>query len=148
MRNDQNEDFRPARLGRHPGAGRAHAGAAADADAELRISTSRSISTNIRKENVSPSRGMCRIFRRCGSADGQDYSNFPTTGQNSSRQCPRTTTTYILRVQMQDGTVTERQITIFVEPSNTAPKITYFSVKPTSVQAGQCVQVTGWLKEA
>jgi polar amino acid transport system substrate-binding protein len=77
---------------------------------------------------------------------GQDFNNFPTTGQNSSRQCPRTTTTYILRVQMQDGTVTERQITIFVEPSNTAPKISSFSVKPPSVQAGQCVQVS-WVVE-
>jgi hypothetical protein len=73
--------------------------------------------------------------------NGQDYRNFPTTGQNSSTQCPSTTTTYNLRVQFTDGTVRVRQITINVEPSNAAPKITNFSVAPPSVQAGQCVQV-------
>jgi len=78
--------------------------------------------------------------------DGQDYRNFPTTGQNSSRQCPRTTTTYNLRVQFTDGSVTVRQITIFVEASNAAPKISSFSVKPPSVPAGQCVQVN-WVVE-
>ena len=74
--------------------------------------------------------------------DGEDYNKYPTTGQNSSTQCPRTTTTYNLRVQYTDGSVEIRQITIFVEPSNSAPKITSFTVSPPSVNAGQCVQIS------
>ena len=74
--------------------------------------------------------------------DGQDYSRYPTTGQNSSVQCPRTTTTYNLRVQRTDGSIEIRQITIVVEPSNAAPKITSFAVAPPSVPAGQCVQIS------
>ena len=74
--------------------------------------------------------------------DGEDYGKYPTTGQNSSTQCPRTTTTYNLRVQYTDSSVEIRQITIFVEPSNSAPKISSFTVAPPSVQAGQCVQIS------
>ncbi|MFN2135518.1 MAG: transporter substrate-binding domain-containing protein [Candidatus Promineifilaceae bacterium] len=73
--------------------------------------------------------------------DGQNYSNNPTTGQNSSTQCPRTTTTYNLRVLNTNGSVEIRQITIFVEPSNQAPKISSFTVAPPTVNAGQCVQI-------
>jgi ABC-type amino acid transport substrate-binding protein len=73
--------------------------------------------------------------------DGQDYSRNPTTGVNSSVQCPNTTTTYNLRVLNTNGSVETRQITIFVEPSNSAPKITSFTVAPPTVQAGSCVQV-------
>ncbi len=74
--------------------------------------------------------------------DGQDYTKYPTTGQGSSTQCPRTTTTYNLRVQNTDGSIEIRQITIFVEPSNDAPKISSFTVTPASVQVGQCVQIS------
>lgn len=74
--------------------------------------------------------------------DGQDFNNFPTTGQNSSTECPRTTTTYNLRVLNTDGSVEIRQITIVVEPSNQAPKISSFTVAPPTIQAGQCVQVS------
>ena len=74
--------------------------------------------------------------------DGADYNNYPTTGVNSSVQCPQTTTTYNLRVLNSDGSVEIRQITIFVEPSNSAPKITSFTVSPPSVDAGNCVQIS------
>lgn len=73
--------------------------------------------------------------------DGQDFNNFPTTGQNSSVECPRTTTTYNLRVLNTNGSVEIRQITIFVEPSNAAPKISSFNVAPPSISTGQCVQI-------
>ena len=73
---------------------------------------------------------------------GEDFARYPTTGQSSSVQCPRTTTTYNLRVQNTDGTVEIRQITIFVEPSSAAPKISSFTVAPPSVPAGQCVQIS------
>ncbi len=78
--------------------------------------------------------------------DGEDYTKYPTTGQSSGTRCPRTTTTYNLRVQHTDGTVETRQITIVVEPSNAAPKISSFTVTPPSVQLGQCVQAS-WLVE-
>jgi hypothetical protein len=73
--------------------------------------------------------------------DGQNFNNYPTTGVNSSTQCPRTTTTYNLRVLNTNGSTEIRQITIFVQPSNTAPKISSFTVAPPSINAGQCVQV-------
>ncbi len=74
--------------------------------------------------------------------DGQDYNKYPTTGQGSKQECPSQTTTYNLRVLKTDGTTEIRQITIYVEPSTGAPKITDFSVSPTQIQLGQCVTVT------
>ena len=73
--------------------------------------------------------------------DGQNFNNYPTTGVNSSVQCPNTTTTYNLRVLNTNGSVEVRQITIFVQPSNAAPKITSFNAAPPSINSGQCVQV-------
>jgi ABC-type amino acid transport substrate-binding protein len=73
--------------------------------------------------------------------DGENFNNYPTTGVNSSVQCPNTTTTYNLRVLNTNGSTEIRQITIFVQPSNAAPKITSFTVAPPSITAGQCVQV-------
>lgn len=73
---------------------------------------------------------------------GQDYTKYPTTGQGSKQECPSQTTTYDLRVLRTDGTTEIRQITIYVEPSTGAPKITDFSVSPTQIQLGQCVTVT------
>ncbi|MCA9949327.1 MAG: transporter substrate-binding domain-containing protein [Anaerolineales bacterium] len=74
--------------------------------------------------------------------DGQDFNRYPTTGQGSKQECPSQTTTYDLRVLRTDGTTEIRQITIFVEPSTAAPRITDFSVSPTQIQLGQCVTVT------
>ncbi|MFN2206049.1 MAG: transporter substrate-binding domain-containing protein [Candidatus Promineifilaceae bacterium] len=74
--------------------------------------------------------------------DGEDFNRYPTTGQNSSVECPNTTTTYNLRVLNTNGSVEIRQITIVVEPSNSAPKISSFTVSPPSVSAGQCVQIS------
>ncbi len=49
---------------------------------------------------------------------GQPYEQFPTTGSGSRQVCPTQTTTYELRVQLNDGTVQIRQLTITVNSSN------------------------------
>jgi heat shock protein HslJ len=45
---------------------------------------------------------------------GEHYSRFPRTGQGNERVCPSTTTTYEMRVQMRDGSLNFRQVTISV----------------------------------
>jgi len=45
---------------------------------------------------------------------GQPYSRFPRTGQGNERVCPPTTQTYEMRVQMRDGSLNFRQVTINV----------------------------------
>ena len=73
--------------------------------------------------------------------NGADYTRFPTTGQGSSTECPTQTTTYNLRVQKPDGTVETRQITVFVEQSTEKPQINRFTVTPSAISAGQCVEI-------
>jgi heat shock protein HslJ len=45
---------------------------------------------------------------------GERYYRFPRTGQGSETVCPRTTTTYEMRVLMRDGTTTFREVAINV----------------------------------
>lgn len=49
---------------------------------------------------------------------GQDYNRFPRAGQGNEVVCPPNTTTYEMRVQMRDGSLQFRQVTINV---NSAP---------------------------
>ncbi|MFN2189928.1 MAG: META domain-containing protein [Candidatus Promineifilaceae bacterium] len=49
---------------------------------------------------------------------GQPYDQYPTTGSGSQQVCPSTTTTYELRVQLNDGSVQIRQVTINVQSTN------------------------------
>jgi heat shock protein HslJ len=49
---------------------------------------------------------------------GQNYSNFPVTGQGSQQVCPQQTTTYEMRVLLRDNSVTSQQITIQVNVVN------------------------------
>jgi heat shock protein HslJ len=49
---------------------------------------------------------------------GQNYANFPATGQGSRQVCPEQTTTYEMRVLLRDGSVTTQQITIQVNIVN------------------------------
>jgi heat shock protein HslJ len=49
---------------------------------------------------------------------GQPYDQYPTTGTGSQQVCPTQTTTYELRVQLTDGSVQIRQITITVNATN------------------------------
>jgi polar amino acid transport system substrate-binding protein len=73
--------------------------------------------------------------------NGADYSKYPVTGQGSSKECPTQTTTYNLRVQYRDGTVETRQITVYVQPTSGKPTIESFTVSPSAINAGQCVDI-------
>ncbi|MEZ4769565.1 MAG: transporter substrate-binding domain-containing protein [Caldilineales bacterium] len=71
---------------------------------------------------------------------GQDWQNNGVAGTGSRQECPQQTTTYYLRVVMQDNSVQTRQQTINVTPVGNAPQIYSFSINPTGqIQAGQCV---------
>jgi polar amino acid transport system substrate-binding protein len=48
---------------------------------------------------------------------GQPYQNYGVPGVSSQVQCPQQTTTYVLRVQFNDGSVQQPQITISVSPA-------------------------------
>ena len=48
---------------------------------------------------------------------GQPFQQFPRTGQGSEEVCPPVTTTFEMRVQMRDGSVQFRQVTINVTPA-------------------------------
>ncbi len=73
--------------------------------------------------------------------NGADYTKYPTTGNGSSVECPTQTTTYNLRVQYRDGTVETRQITVYVEASAGKPGIDRFTVTPSAITVGQCVEI-------
>jgi heat shock protein HslJ/uncharacterized protein YraI len=49
---------------------------------------------------------------------GQPYEQYPTTGSGSQQVCPSQTTTYELRVQLNDGSVQVRQVTINTQSTN------------------------------
>jgi heat shock protein HslJ/uncharacterized protein YraI len=65
---------------------------------------------------------------------GQPFQNFPRVGQGSEQVCPPVTTTYEMRVQMRDGSVQFRTVTVNVTPAtpqnpldNTAWQVTGFN---------------------
>lgn len=49
---------------------------------------------------------------------GENFQQFPVTGQGSQQVCPPQTTTYEMRVQNVDGSIDTRQVTIVVNQSN------------------------------
>jgi heat shock protein HslJ len=54
---------------------------------------------------------------------GADFNRYPRVGQDSERVCPDRTTTYEMRVQLRDGSVVLRQVTVNVAPPATATPI-------------------------
>lgn len=79
---------------------------------------------------------------------GQPWQNNGVPGVSSQTQCPQQTTTYFLRVQFNDGSVQERQITIVVNPAGPGtPVIERFTADPSQISLGQTVtlqwQITG-----
>jgi ABC-type amino acid transport substrate-binding protein/heat shock protein HslJ len=72
---------------------------------------------------------------------GADWTKYGVPGQGTSVQCPSYTTTYELRVLKTDNTFIIQQITIYVEPAPSAPNINRFTVEPTQIQRGQCVNL-------
>lgn len=49
---------------------------------------------------------------------GESFERFPATGDGSRSVCPAQTTTYEMRVQLRDGSITTRQVTVAVNPGN------------------------------
>ena len=52
------------------------------------------------------------------------------SGSGSLTVCPPTTTTYELRVVLNDGSVVLRTATVSVQPNTAVPQITRFTVDP------------------
>ena len=73
---------------------------------------------------------------------GQPWQQHLVSSNGSSVECPPQTTVYELRVVKRDGTVEVRQITINVQPRPGAPIIERFTVDPTQINFGQCVDLT------
>jgi polar amino acid transport system substrate-binding protein len=69
---------------------------------------------------------------------GQDWQNNGVAGTGSRQECPQQTTTYFLRVQMRDGTVQTRELTVNVTPVIGAPVISQFTASPLQINVGQC----------
>ena len=73
---------------------------------------------------------------------GADMTQYGVAGQGSSVQCPTQTTTYNLTVIYPNGASETRSITIYVTPAQVgAPVINLFTVTPSQIQPGQCVNV-------
>jgi hypothetical protein len=73
---------------------------------------------------------------------GQPYQNYGVAGVSSRQECPQQTTTYVLRVQFNDGTVQQPQITITVNPAGPGgPAITRFTADPSQITLGQAVNI-------
>lgn len=73
---------------------------------------------------------------------GQNWQNNGVAGVGSRQECPQQTTTYYLRVQLRDGTVQTRELTVAVTPVVGAPFIAQFSANPLQINVGQCTNLT------
>lgn len=70
---------------------------------------------------------------------GQNWENHGVEGVGSRQECPQQTTTYFLRVEMRDGSVQTRELTVAVTPVIGAPVISQFTASPPQINVGQCV---------
>lgn len=71
---------------------------------------------------------------------GANYLDFPVTGQGSREECPAQTTTYEMRVLLNDGSTELRQVTVQVQAAP-AP-IIEFNASPTTIDEGQCTTLS------
>lgn len=69
---------------------------------------------------------------------GQNWQSNGVEGVGSRQECPQQTTTYYLRVEMRDGTVQTRELTVAVTPVVGAPVISQFTASPLQINVGQC----------
>lgn len=72
---------------------------------------------------------------------GQNWQDHGVVGSGSQSVCPSTTTTYELRVVLQDGSVVTRQASVNVISTTPPPTINTFTVTPAELNLGQCVTV-------
>jgi polar amino acid transport system substrate-binding protein len=75
-------------------------------------------------------------------ANGENWWENGVPGQGTSTECPIHTTTYNLRVVFNDGSIAIPQITVNVTNVPGAPVISQFSVTPSQILLGQCVDIT------
>jgi heat shock protein HslJ len=79
---------------------------------------------------------------------GADFTQFPRTGQGNWQVCPATTTTYEMRVLMQDGSTQFRQVTINViqpiAPPQPPPVATQPIAPPQPPQVSDPLAGTRW----
>jgi hypothetical protein len=73
---------------------------------------------------------------------GEDWRAHQVSESGTVTACPPTTTTYELRVVLNDGSVEVRTVTVFVTPNTAVPQITRFTVDPPDqIADGQCVTI-------
>lgn len=73
---------------------------------------------------------------------GQNFNNFPRVGNDSEQICPTSTTTYEMRVQLTDGSVIFRTVTINVNQTATATPV---PAQPTATpQPANVLSGTQW----
>lgn len=78
---------------------------------------------------------------------GEDWQVNGVPGNFSLQVCPGSTTTYELRVVLNDGSVVIREITVSVIPNPSVPQIVRFTVDPPDqISRGQCVTIQ-WIVE-
>jgi cystine transport system substrate-binding protein len=76
-------------------------------------------------------------------ARGEDWEDWPTTGQESRQVCPVATVTYELRVVNSDGRTERRSITILVDEHAPLPLSSRLTTDPASeVEIGSCVKLS------
>jgi len=73
---------------------------------------------------------------------GEDWSGNQVADDGSRSVCPLTTSTYELRVVLNNGSAVVRALTVTVVPNSDVPQITRFTVDPPDqILAGQCVTI-------
>ncbi|MCP4362997.1 MAG: transporter substrate-binding domain-containing protein [Chloroflexi bacterium] len=73
---------------------------------------------------------------------GEPWQQNQVAPQGGSQECPQSTITYELRVQWPDGRTEIKQITIYVQPVDTAPVIDQFTLTPAyQINVGDCVLI-------
>ncbi len=127
-------------LGRHPRACGRSGNARADADACRR----HHLHYHQQQHPAGPVRDQQLEHRNVKEVyyyqQGQNWQNNGVAGTGSRQECPQQTTTYYLRVVMQDNSVQTRELTVNVTPVSNAPQINSFTVNPQGqIQPGQCV---------
>jgi heat shock protein HslJ len=78
---------------------------------------------------------------------GSDYRSFPRTGQGSEQVCPSSTTTYEMRVLLQDGSTQFREVTVNVTQPIAPPQppsVTQPIAPPQPPPAGDPLTGTRW----
>jgi heat shock protein HslJ/chitodextrinase len=73
---------------------------------------------------------------------GEPHQDYPATGQESREVCPQKTTTFEMRVQLTDGGIELRQVTVLVTPVEVSPPTARIN-GPTQGQTGQALTFDG-----